>query len=189
LSSTRQAQRTSRTIAVAGLSLALAAAITCTSAASSQRAGSSRATRSWQARQTAAPAQPAAASLAIVLQPSGASQATLTAMVRHGRPRPHPHTPRAIARSLLPGFHWGHGQFRYLDWLWGEESGWNRFAFNPWSGAYGIPQASPGSVMASAGPGWQHNARTQIRWGMGYIRQRYGSPRQAWLHECTFGWY
>jgi hypothetical protein len=43
--------------------------------------------------------------------------------------------------------------------------------------------------MASAGPNWQTNARTQIRWGLGYIQARYGSPRQAWDHEASVGWY
>jgi hypothetical protein len=98
-------------------------------------------------------------------------------------------TPRQIARSMLHHFHWGRHQFRYLDWLWSHESGWNRYAANPYSGAYGIPQAMPGSQMASAGRGWRWNARTQIRWGMRYIRGRYGSPRQAWHHETGCGWY
>jgi hypothetical protein len=97
--------------------------------------------------------------------------------------------PRRIARLLLPRFHWGHRQFRYLNWLWSHESGWNRYAANPATGAYGIPQAVPGSKMASAGPGWWWNARTQIRWGLRYIRDRYGSPRGAWQHECAYGWY
>ena len=106
----------------------------------------------------------------------------------HARHRHHL-GPRRIARRLLARFGWGHRQFRFLNWLWLRESGWNRHAANPVSGAYGIPQAVPGSVMASAGPGWRWNARTQIRWGLRYIRARYGSPRQAWLHECSYGWY
>ena len=80
-------------------------------------------------------------------------------------------------------------QFPYLDKLWERESGWNVHAENPYSGAYGIPQAVPGSKMASAGPNWQTWAGTQIRWGLGYIRGRYNSPRRAWLHEEADGWY
>ena len=98
-------------------------------------------------------------------------------------------TPRQIARSMLPHFHWGPHQFKYLNWLWSHESGWNPYAANPYSGAYGIPQAMPGYQMASAGRGWHWNARTQIRWGMRYIRGRYGSPRRAWWHETGYGWY
>ena len=61
-------------------------------------------------------------------------------------------------------------------------------ASNP-SGAYGIPQALPGSKMASAGPDWQSNPATQIRWGLGYIKGLYGSPCGAWAHEEADGWY
>ena len=104
------------------------------------------------------------------------------------RPRAHG-TPRQIARSLLAGFHWAQWQFRYLNRLWMRESGWNRFAANPSSGAYGIPQAVPGDKMASAGPDWRSSARTQIIWGMGYIRECYGTPWRAWQHELADGWY
>lgn len=115
----------------------------------------------------------------------------------HHRARYHPaghhpaghHTPQHIARSLLSRFHWASWQFRYLKLLWDRESGWNRYASNPYSGAYGIPQAVPGSKMASAGADWRSSARTQIVWGMGYIQGRYGTPWQAWQHECQVGWY
>jgi hypothetical protein len=98
-------------------------------------------------------------------------------------------TPRQIARQMLPSFGWTQRQFPYLNWLWNRESGWNKFAENPYSGAYGIPQALPGAKMASAGPNWRSSARTQIRWGLRYIRATYGSPRRAWDHELAYGWY
>jgi len=99
-------------------------------------------------------------------------------------------TPRQIARGMLPKFHWNVSkQFKYLSWLWQRESGWNRYAYNPYSGAYGIPQALPGSKMSSAGPNWRSNASTQIRWGLRYIRARYGSPHRAWNHSQATGWY
>ena len=98
-------------------------------------------------------------------------------------------TPRQIARSLLDGFHWRRWQFRYLDLLWARESGWDRHASDQYSGAYGIPQALPGSKMASAGPDWQWNPRTQILWGLRYIKGRYRTPYRAWLQECLYGWY
>jgi hypothetical protein len=99
-------------------------------------------------------------------------------------------TPRQIARAMLSQFHWSPGkQDKYLNWLWQRESGWNRYASNPYSGAYGIPQALPGSKMSSAGPNWRSNASTQIRWGLRYIRARYGSPRRAWNHSQATGWY
>jgi len=98
-------------------------------------------------------------------------------------------TPRQIARRLLRHFHWSRRQFRYLDPLWNRESSWNVRAYNGYSGAYGIPQAVPGSKMASAGQRWRTSAATQIRWGLRYIKDRYGSPRAAWEHELATGWY
>jgi Transglycosylase SLT domain len=101
-----------------------------------------------------------------------------------------PLSPRRVARDMLiSDFHWSRWQFRYLDMLWEQESGWNPYACNPGSGAYGIPQALPGDKMASAGPDWRTDVRTQVRWGMAYIRDRYGTPLQAWLHEQSDGWY
>jgi hypothetical protein len=99
------------------------------------------------------------------------------------------HGPRAIARSMLRHFGWWRRQFTYLNLLWNRESSWNVYASNPYSGAYGIPQAVPGSKMASAGAKWRTSARTQIRWGLRYIKSRYGSPRRAWDHELGTGWY
>jgi hypothetical protein len=98
-------------------------------------------------------------------------------------------TPGQIAYVLLPSYNWAPWQFHYLDLLWIRESGWNPYAANPYSGAYGIPQALPGSKMASAGADWRTNARTQIIWGMGYIKSRYGTPWGAWQHELQYGWY
>jgi hypothetical protein len=113
----------------------------------------------------------------------GAAQPITLASTRH-------HTPRHIARRMLTRKGWSSDyQFPYLNKLWKRESGWNVHAENPYSGAYGIPQAVPGSKMSSAGPDWQDRARTQIRWGLRYIRGRYHSPRQAWLHEIADGWY
>jgi hypothetical protein len=101
----------------------------------------------------------------------------------------HYRTPQQIARSLLRRFHWSRWQFWFLNQLWAKESGWDRYASNPDSGAYGIPQALPGSKMASSGPGWQSNERTQILWGMHYIEGRYRTPYRAWLRERLSGWY
>jgi hypothetical protein len=98
-------------------------------------------------------------------------------------------TPRQIARRMLKNFHWTQWQFRWLNLLWSRESGWRVHAGNPYSGAYGIPQAVPGSKMATAGPRWSTNPWTQIRWGLRYIKARYGSPHGAWLHELAYGWY
>jgi hypothetical protein len=94
-----------------------------------------------------------------------------------------------IAMGMLGSYGWSSGQFSCLVSLWNQESGWNVYATNPTSGAYGIPQALPGDKMASAGPDWQTDAATQIRWGLSYIQSLYGSPCGAWAHEEADGWY
>jgi hypothetical protein len=97
--------------------------------------------------------------------------------------------PQQIAESMLGSFGWSTSQFSCLQPLWQRESGWSVTASNTTSGAYGIPQALPGSKMASAGADWQTSASTQIRWGLGYIQSTYGSPCAAWSHEQAYGWY
>jgi len=97
-------------------------------------------------------------------------------------------SPQAIARSMLGNYGWSQSQFSCLDSIWSRESGWRVNASNP-SGAYGIPQALPGSKMASAGPNWQTNARTQIAWGLGYIAGRYVDPCGAWSFWQAHNWY
>jgi hypothetical protein len=93
-----------------------------------------------------------------------------------------------IAMSMLASYGWSSSQFSCLDPLWQRESGWNVYASNP-DGAYGIPQALPGSKMATAGADWQTDAAAQIRWGLSYIQSRYGSPCAAWAHSEATGWY
>jgi hypothetical protein len=97
-------------------------------------------------------------------------------------------TPEQIAGRMLAKDGLA-GQFACLDALWAQESSWNVSAENPSSGAYGIPQALPGSKMSAAGPDWQSDAATQISWGLGYIRATYGTPCAAWGHEEATGWY
>jgi hypothetical protein len=98
-------------------------------------------------------------------------------------------SPQQVAAAMLGSFGWSSGQFSCLDPLWEHESSWSATAANAGSGAYGIPQALPGSRMASAGPDWQTNAATQITWGLKYIKGTYGSPCAAWAHEQAAGWY
>ncbi|RKS76846.1 hypothetical protein BZB76_2212 [Actinomadura pelletieri DSM 43383] len=73
--------------------------------------------------------------------------------------------------------------------LWNHESGWNERAENPSSGAYGIPQALPGTKMASAGADWRTSSPTQIAWGLGYIKARYKTPCGAWAFWQSHNWY
>ncbi|MDP3972110.1 MAG: hypothetical protein Q8P61_04265 [Candidatus Nanopelagicales bacterium] len=84
---------------------------------------------------------------------------------------------------------WGKGEFSALARLWHYESRWGHRVMNSSSGAYGIPQALPGSKMSSAGSDWATNPETQIRWGLGYIKQRYGTPSRAYSFFRSHNWY
>jgi hypothetical protein len=97
--------------------------------------------------------------------------------------------PRDIARALLSEYGFADSEFDCLDSLYNSESGWRVNADNPTSSAYGIPQALPGSKMASEGADWATNPVTQIRWGLGYIEDRYGSPCNAWSFKQGNNWY
>ena len=149
-------------------------------AARAQAARKLAAAKAAQASQNTA-AQNAAAQNTATAQPTPSATAS-AAPVASG-------SPQQIAQAMLASFGWSSSQFSCLDPLWAHESGWSVTAYNAGSGAYGIPQALPGSRMASAGPDWQTNAATQIRWGLEYIQGTYGSPCAAWDHEQATGWY
>lgn len=102
---------------------------------------------------------------------------------------PDPGTAQAIAYEMVKARGWGDDQFACLVALWNKESGWRVNAYNSGSGAYGIPQALPGTKMGSAGADWETNPATQITWGLGYIGGRYGTPCGAWDHSQRRGWY
>jgi hypothetical protein len=152
---------------------AAAAKAAAAQAAAKTAAAKAAATKAAAARAAAAAARQAAAKQTVVpqqaAQPSG--------------------SPQQVAEQMLGQFGWSGSQFSCLQPLWERESGWDVTAENPSSGAYGIPQALSGSLMASAGPDWQNDAATQIRWGLTYIQGRYGSPCGAWAHEEADGWY
>jgi hypothetical protein len=98
--------------------------------------------------------------------------------------------PKEIARQILKNkFGYGSGQFSCFDNIIMRESKWDINATNPSSGAYGIPQALPGSKMASEGSDWRNNPATQIIWGIKYMKDRYGSPCAAWSFKSSHGWY
>ena len=116
--------------------------------------------------------------------PGGSTKATVTAYGSN----------EALANQMAAsGYGWtaASGQQQCLDALWTRENAaWNPAQWNlAGSGAYGIPQALPASKMAAAGPDWQTNPATQIKWGLGYIGATYGTPCNAWGHETADGWY
>ena len=98
-------------------------------------------------------------------------------------------TAMAIALTMVTARGWGTAEYDCLVALWNKESRWNVYAHNASSGAYGIPQALPGTKMATAGADWATNPATQITWGLGYIEARYATPCGAWAHSQRVGWY
>lgn len=100
-----------------------------------------------------------------------------------------PSAAQAFAGSQLGNFGWDQGQMSCLTSLWNRESSWKTTAENPSSLAYGIAQSLPAEKMASTGADYRTNYKTQITWGLGYIKDRYGSPCGAWGHSQSVGWY
>ncbi|MET9763836.1 transglycosylase SLT domain-containing protein [Streptomyces sp. NPDC006372] len=91
---------------------------------------------------------------------------------------------QAMARQIVPS-----GQFQCFSNIVDHESDWNYKAVNPSSGAYGMFQALPGSKMSSVGADWRTNPATQIKWGLNYMNDRYGSPCDAWSFWQANSWY
>lgn len=102
-----------------------------------------------------------------------------------------PEQAKAIAKQLLPQYFPDatDDDWEFLVWIWTKESDWQWNADNPTSEAYGIPQSLPGSKMASAGEDWHDNAGTQIKWGLQYIKDRYGSISAAKAFWEQHHWY
>ena len=97
---------------------------------------------------------------------------------------------QAYAKDLcINTYGWTENDFNCLVKLWERESNWNPNAHNKSSGAHGICQALPASKMASEGSDYMTNYKTQIRWGLKYIKNRYGTPTNAWAHSQQKGWY
>ena len=93
-----------------------------------------------------------------------------------------PSANQMLGKTMAAERGWRGRQWSCLLTLWNRESGWRSSAANPTSSAYGIPQSLPGNKMAAAGSDWRTNPATQIRWGLDYIDDRYGTPCSAWAH-------
>ena len=102
---------------------------------------------------------------------------------------PSPGTAKEYALRKLMSMGWDSDQYSCLVTLWERESNWRVNAVNKGSGAYGIPQALPGTKMASEGADWLTNPQTQINWGLNYIKSRFGAPCGALAHSNKYGWY
>ncbi|MFD7957912.1 transglycosylase SLT domain-containing protein [Streptomyces ardesiacus] len=98
-------------------------------------------------------------------------------------------TPASSAQATAKKMIGDSAEFQCFSEIVDHESGWNVDATNASSGAYGLVQALPGSKMASAGADWKTNPATQIKWGLDYMKDRYGSACDAWSFWQTNGWY
>jgi len=151
-----------------------------------------------QARQQMIVMNTASHTMRQVGAPKLASTASATASASGGAagggatvnfPPPNPGSAQSIAYNMMSSFGFDpKTQFGCLDNIWTRESGWVYNAENA-SGAYGIPQALPGSKMASAGSDWLTDPTTQIRWGLGYIKSVYGTPCNAWAFWQAHSYY
>jgi len=98
--------------------------------------------------------------------------------------------PREMARQILENkYDLGDAHYTCFNNIIMRESKWDIDATNPSSGAYGIPQALPGSKMSTVGADWRTNPATQITWAIEYMKKRYGSPCGAWSFKRSHGWY
>ena len=84
---------------------------------------------------------------------------------------------------------WTKTDYKNLVKLWNRESHWNAKSRNRYSGSCGIPQSYPCSKMRSEGKDYRTNCKTQIRWGLKYIKRRYKNPTRAWNFWKKHHWY
>jgi hypothetical protein len=126
------------------------------------------------------------AGAAVLLGATGLALGVSPAMAA---PASAPTSGAASARSMAKSMIGDEAQFQCFSNIVSHESGWNPSATNASSGAYGLVQALPGSKMASAGADWRTNPQTQIKWGLDYMKSRYGSPCGAWAFWQNNSWY
>ncbi|WP_426302172.1 hypothetical protein [Arthrobacter sp. R-11] len=143
---------------------------------------------STPAAKPSTPAKPATKPAAVTAQSAKVAPAK-PAVPAKPAPVNDPAGAQAYAASLLSSFGWGPEEMDSLRILWTKESDWTTTAVNASSGAYGIVQSLPGDKMATEGADWQTNYKTQIRWGLKYIKERYGSPSAALSFHYANNWY
>jgi hypothetical protein len=157
-----------------------------------------------QERETIVAMNAAAATLTVDSKPTMADPAQIKAAqaaqsagntsggtgIQTTAPPADPTSAEQIGKAELVDFGFSEStQWPCLYDLWERESGWDVYAENPSSGAYGIPQSLPGDKMASVASDWQTDPTTQIKWGLGYIKSIYGTPCAAWQNELNVGSY
>ncbi|WP_314194763.1 hypothetical protein [uncultured Arthrobacter sp.] len=181
-SSSQAAAATKAAAAKAAAAKAAAAKAAATKAAAAKNAAAANAAAVTKANAAAAKASAAKAASA---KAAAAARAKAAAPVALNDPA----GAQAYAASKLGSFGWSADQMQCLKRLWTKESEWRTTATNASSGAYGIVQSLPAEKMASAGADYRTNYRTQINWGLDYIKERYGSPCGALNFHLAHNWY
>lgn len=169
-----------------------AAAKAAAEKAAAEKAAAEKAAADRAAAEQAAAAQAAAEKAAAdAAAKAAADKAAAEAAAAAAAPKAvdDPAAAKAYAASILANYGWGPGEMTALNTLWEKESNWRTTATNASSGAYGIVQSLPAGKMASAGADWQTNYQTQIKWGLNYIKERYGSPSAALAFHLANNWY
>ncbi len=126
-----------------------------------------------KAKEQAAAKKKAAAQKALAKRKAAAKAKTDRLKAVQANPKPY-------AIEIMRDHGFSDDQWGCLQSLWIGESDFEWDATNASSGAYGIPQSLPAEKMATAGPDWRTNPETQMRWGMKYIKDAYGSPCAAY---------
>ncbi|RKE17089.1 lytic transglycosylase domain-containing protein [Streptomyces sp. TLI_171] len=171
---------------------AASASAQASASASAQAEADAKAKAEAAAKAKAEAAAKASASASAAAKAKAAAEAASRSQQRQALPSSTPSaaqsvfsgTPQQIAAQIVPA-----GQLQCFSNIVERESSWNVHATNPSSGAYGLMQALPGSKMASVGSDWRDNPVTQIKWGLQYMNETYGSPCAAWTFWQSHNWY
>lgn len=92
---------------------------------------------------------------------------------------------QAQVRNVANSYGWGSGRhWNSLSKIINKESSWNPNAANPSSSARGLFQK-----MTSIHGALESTPEGQAKWGLNYIRERYGTPEKAWKFHKSHGYY
>lgn len=86
-------------------------------------------------------------------------------------------------------YNWGDNEFKAFNKIIIKESNWNYKLRNKRSGAYGLCQALPASKMKKVDKDYKTNYKTQVKWCLLYIKQRYKTPKKAWTFWRKHHWF
>jgi len=98
---------------------------------------------------------------------------------------------RFAAAYIASRYGWGAAQMSCLKVMWTRESAWQHWVSNPNGKYHGIPQTSwrewtkDGYTQAQ----YMSSPEIQIKVGARYIKERYGTPCNAWAFWRSHHWY